>query len=65
VGRAHPRSFVIEIDREARRRVQRLALAKDQPWEPSSSSEEFELLVSINPPLSGLQMSERELVLTG
>jgi Zn-dependent peptidase ImmA (M78 family)/predicted secreted protein len=65
VGRGHPRSFVIEIDREARRRVQRLALVKDQPWEPSSSSEEFELLVSINPRLSGLQMSERELVLTG
>lgn len=65
VGRAHPRSFVIEIDREASRRVQRLALVKDQSWEPSPPSEEFELLVSINPPLSGLQLSERELVLAG
>jgi Zn-dependent peptidase ImmA (M78 family) len=65
VGRARPRSFVIEIDRDAGRRIQRLALIKDQSWEPSSPSEEFELLVSINPPLRGIQVSERELALIG
>ncbi len=41
------------------------ALVKDQPWDSGPPSAEFELLVSINPPLHGIQMAESALTLGG
>ena len=65
VGGEHPRSFAFEVDPEAERSVHHLALIKDRPWEPERAGEEFELLVSINPPLHGIQVPESELALSG
>ncbi len=65
VGGAHPRSFVFEVDPQAERAVHHLALAKDRAWEPDGVSEEYELLVSINPPLHGIQVPSSELALSG
>jgi Zn-dependent peptidase ImmA (M78 family) len=65
VGGDHPRSLVLEIDPQAERAVHHLALVKDQPWDPGPPSDEFELLVSVNPPLHGIQMPESELALSG
>jgi predicted secreted protein len=64
VGGGHPRSMVLEIDPEARGSVERLGLVKDQEWDQTSPSDEFELLVSINPPLTGIQVPEAELALS-
>lgn len=63
-GGPHPRSLVLEIARDALQGVHRLALVKDQPWEPASVVDEFELLISVNPSLRGIQISESELTLT-
>jgi Zn-dependent peptidase ImmA (M78 family) len=65
VGGPHPRSLALEIDPAATLGVHRLALTKDQPWRPGSVVDEFELLLSVNPPLHGVQISEDELALTG
>ncbi len=65
VGGGHPRSMMLEIDPEARGSVERLGLVKDQEWDPQPPSDEFELLVSINPPLTGIQVPEAELALPG
>lgn len=65
VGGAHPRSFAFEVDPDAGRSVHHLALAKDRPWEPERVGDEFEVLVSINPPLHGIQVPESELALSG
>jgi hypothetical protein len=65
VGGPRPRSLVIEVDRDAGRAVHRVALIKDQPWDDASPSDEFEVLVSVNPPLRGIQMPEYELALAG
>lgn len=64
IGGAHPRSFVFEVA-QAGRGVHHLALAKRRPWEPDQVSEEFELLVSINPPLHGVQVPASEFALSG
>lgn len=63
-GDTHPRSMVLEIMPDADRGVHRLALVKDQPWEPDSVTGEFELLLSVNPSLTGIQVPESELALT-
>jgi hypothetical protein len=63
-GGVHARSFLIEIERSAERGAHRLAAVKDQPWDPGKPSDSFELLVSVNPPLHGLQVPEREFALT-
>lgn len=63
VGGTVPRAFVLEIDPAAPEGIHHLALIKDQAWDPSPESEEFELLVSINPRLHGLQLPEAELAL--
>lgn len=65
VGGSHPRSLVFEIDAAADRAVHHLALVKDQMWEPDSGTDEFELLISVNPPLHGIQVPEVELTLPG
>jgi Zn-dependent peptidase ImmA (M78 family) len=63
VGGGHPRSMVLEIDPQAHGSVQRVGLVKDQEWEQAPPSDEFELLVAINPPLTGIQVPEAELAL--
>jgi hypothetical protein len=63
VGGGHPRSMVLEIDPEAGGSVERLGMIKDQEWNPEPPSDEFELLVSITPPLTGVQVPEAELAL--
>ncbi len=63
-GTAHPRSLVVELDRQLGKAVQRIALVKDQPWDPGPPSADFEILVSINPRLEGIQLPEQELALT-
>jgi Zn-dependent peptidase ImmA (M78 family) len=65
VGGPRPRSLALEIDPDAKLGIHRLALSKDQPWRAGSAVDEFELLLSINPPLHGIQVSEDELALTG
>lgn len=64
VGGPHPRSLVLEVAEDAERAVHRLALVKDQPWEPGSTVDEFELLVAVNQPLTGIQVPEDALALT-
>lgn len=64
VGGPHPRFLVLEVRGEAERAVHRLALVKDQPWEPDSAVEKFELLLSVSPPLTGIQVPEYELALS-
>jgi hypothetical protein len=63
VGGGHPRSFVLEVSPEAHREVTHLALVKDEPWDPGPPSGEFEVSLSINPRLHGIQLAEEELVL--
>lgn len=65
VGGPRPRSLALEIDPHAELGIHRLALSKDQPWQAGSTVDEFELLLSVNPPLHGIQVSEDELALTG
>lgn len=62
-GDAHPRSLVLEIAVDSRRGVHRLAVVKDQTWEPGSVVDEFEVLLSVNPSLTGIQVPESELAL--
>ncbi|MBA2717398.1 MAG: ImmA/IrrE family metallo-endopeptidase [Propionibacteriales bacterium] len=64
VGGAQPRSLALEIDRDAQMGIHRLALTKDQPWRLGSTIDEFELLLSVNPPLHGIQVPEDEMALT-
>ena len=64
-GGSHPRSVLVEVDRGAGQSIHRLGLVKDQSWETRPPSEEFELLISVNPPLSGIQVAETDLALTG
>lgn len=63
-GGAHPRSFMLEVDPVARRSVERVELVKDQHWDSESPSDRFELVVSVNPRLHGIQVPEYELALT-
>lgn len=63
-GDTQPRSMLIEIDPAAGGGVHRLGLVKDQEWEQTPPVEEFELLISVNPPLSGIQVPESALTLS-
>lgn len=65
IGGPHPRSLALEIDPDAALGVHRLALTKHQPWRSGSAVDDFELLLSINPPLRGIQIREDELALAG
>jgi predicted secreted protein len=65
IGGPHPRSFVFEVDPQAERAIHHLALAKQRPWEPDRASDEFELLISVNPPLHGIQVPSSELAIRG
>lgn len=62
-GGPHPRSFALEVAPDAGRAINRLGLVKDQEWEPGSPAGEYELLVSVNPPLHGIQVPEADLAL--
>jgi Zn-dependent peptidase ImmA (M78 family) len=63
-GTSHPHFIVIELDPQLPESIQRLALVKDQEWNHAMPSDDFEILVSIRPPLSGIQLSEQELALS-
>ncbi len=63
VGGAAPRSLALEIDPAATPGVHRVALSKQQPWRAASIMEEYELLLSVNPALHGIQVHEDELAL--
>lgn len=63
VGGPRPRSLAFEIDPDASLGVHRVALSKDRPWQPNATVDEFEVLLSINPPLHGIQVSEEELTI--
>lgn len=63
-GTSHPRFIVVGIDSQLPSSIQRLALTKDQEWNPGSPSDEFEILVVVNPPLNGIQLPEHELTLS-
>lgn len=65
VGAPQPRSLALEIDPLATLGIHRLALTKDQPWQPDTSVDDFDLLLSVNPRLHGIQVPEDELALTG
>jgi Zn-dependent peptidase ImmA (M78 family)/predicted secreted protein len=62
-GSGPDRSFALEVNAEAERCVDHLALVKEQSWAKEEGQEEFELLISINPPLHGIQLSEEQLTM--
>ena len=64
-GEGADRSFVLEISPEAKAGVEHLALVKVQSWEPEAGREEYELLISVNTPLEGLQVEEARLAIDG
>lgn len=64
-GGGPSRSFVLEIDPDAQKSVDHLALVKAQEWDPDAGREEFELLISVSTPLSGVQVPEIELAIHG
>jgi predicted secreted protein len=64
VGAPHPRSFVVEVAPDAGAAAWPVVLMKDRPWQDDSRTDEFELLVSVNPPLHGVQIPESEFALT-
>lgn len=59
------RSFVLEIDADALQGIEHLALVKSQEWDPEAGQEEFELLISVNVPMHGVQISPEELAIGG
>lgn len=59
------RSFVLEIDTDAPQGVEHLALVKSQEWDPEAGQEEFELLISVNTPMHGVQIDPEELTIGG
>lgn len=63
-GGSHPHSFMLEVDPDAPRSVERVELVKAQHWDSASPSDRFELVVSVNPRLHGIQVPEYELALT-
>jgi Zn-dependent peptidase ImmA (M78 family) len=63
-GGGHPRSMLIEIDPAAGLDFHRLGLVKDQEWDDVPPADEFELLISVNLPLSGIQVPQAELALS-
>jgi Zn-dependent peptidase ImmA (M78 family) len=63
-GSSFPHSFILEIDKRARETTRALTLVRDQKWSPSATSDVLELQVSIHPALHGIQVPEREFVLT-
>lgn len=64
-GHGSSRSFVLEIHPQASKGIEHLALEKSQAWDPGVGAEEFELLISVNTPLSGVQVGESQLALRG
>ena len=62
-GGGPDRSFALEVSTEAELGVDHLALVKERSWEKGQGSEEFELLISINTPLQGIQLSEEQLAM--
>lgn len=64
-GSGSDRSFALEVSAEAEVGVDHLALVKERGWEKGRGGEEFELLVSVNVPLRGVQLSEEQLALPG
>lgn len=63
-GTSHPHFIVIELDPGLTEDIQRLALIKDQEWNPAAPNDDFEILIAIKPPLNGIQVSEQELALS-
>jgi hypothetical protein len=63
-GTSHPHFMVIELDPRLTEDIRRLALIKDQEWNPATPSDDFEVLVSIKPRLNGIQVPEQELALS-
>jgi Zn-dependent peptidase ImmA (M78 family) len=63
-GTTHPHFIVIELDPQLPKSIQRLALIKDQEWNPAAPSDDFEILVAVKPRLNGIQLSEQELALS-
>jgi IrrE N-terminal-like domain len=59
------RSFVMEIDPDAKRSVDHLALVKSQDWDPDAGSEQFELLISVSTPMHGVQVPQSDLAING
>jgi hypothetical protein len=62
-GDGPDRSFVLEIDPDAEKSVEPLALVKDQPWDAGIGGEEYELLVSVSTPMHGVQVPESALAI--
>ena len=62
-GDPYPRTFMLEVERDAEARVDHLALVKDRPWEQQETTDNFELLLSIKPPLHGVQVKPADLAL--
>jgi IrrE N-terminal-like domain/Chagasin family peptidase inhibitor I42 len=63
VGGTSQRAFVLEVDPHATGGVHHLGLVKEQGWDPAPPGSRYELLVSIQPTLHGLQVPEAELAL--
>jgi IrrE N-terminal-like domain len=57
------RSFVLEVDPDAQKSAEPLALVKDQEWDQDTEGEEYELLISVSTPMHGVQVSESALTI--
>ncbi|MBS1888297.1 MAG: ImmA/IrrE family metallo-endopeptidase [Actinobacteria bacterium] len=64
-GAGPDRYFVFEIDPDAEKAIQPLVLVKGQPWEDTRDDETYELLISVNTPLHGVQVPESALAIRG
>jgi hypothetical protein len=63
-GDVMPRTLVL-LDREAPTGAGSLRLVEGAPWEPERLESTYALQVVVNRPLTGIVVSEDELVLTG
>jgi Zn-dependent peptidase ImmA (M78 family) len=63
-GQDHPRSFVIEVDPTAEPSERRITWVKERSWREGEPMSSYDLTLSIQTSLHGLQLSETELALT-
>jgi len=62
-GALSNRAFVLGIDPQASESADPLALLKSQEWDPEAGVQEYELLISVKPPMRGVQIPESDLAI--
>lgn len=64
VGGSYPRSFLLEVGDATGQQYSRISIENRRSWESGGPADEFELTVSVKRPLHGVQVPERELMLS-